>query len=129
HMSRAINKINEVVDVTNYPHVEELLAISDILITDYSSIAYDYQLTSRPIVRFVTDEDSYVKDRGLYESWDHIKQDTESMIVRDQRDLEDALVRALRAPRERELTKPHENWNLQLAESIVSRLRTEALQD
>ena len=44
----------------------ELLAATDILITDYSSIFVDYLGTRRPILFFVYDKDTYVTEHGMY---------------------------------------------------------------
>ena len=45
----------------------ELLSISDILITDYSSCFFDYLVLNRPIIHFLFDYDTYSNmDRGLY---------------------------------------------------------------
>lgn len=44
----------------------ELLAIVDVLVTDYSSIAFDFLVTGRPIVYHVPDKDEYAAERGLY---------------------------------------------------------------
>lgn len=59
-------------DVSAEPHVEDLLAISDVLITDYSSLVYDYRLTNRPIVIFAPDIEDYSKERGLYDNSEEI---------------------------------------------------------
>ena len=46
---------------------QELLAASDILITDYSSCFFDFLILDRPIIHFLYDYDYYAnKDRGLY---------------------------------------------------------------
>ena len=45
---------------------QELLAISDILITDYSSVFIDFLHTNRPIIFFPYDLQSYLNERGLY---------------------------------------------------------------
>lgn len=46
---------------------QELLAASDILITDYSSCFFDYLLLDRPIIHYLYDYDYYSSaDRGLY---------------------------------------------------------------
>lgn len=46
---------------------QELLAASDILITDYSSCLFDFLLLDRPIIQFLYDYDYYKnRDRGLY---------------------------------------------------------------
>ena len=44
----------------------EILPACDVLITDYSSIAYDFLLLDRPIVYFVPDLDRYVEHRNVY---------------------------------------------------------------
>ncbi len=50
---------------SRYCDVQELLAISDILITDYSSIVYDFMLTGRPAFIYATDFNDYEKERGF----------------------------------------------------------------
>ena len=56
-----------VVEVSKYEDMADLLLISDVLITDYSSSAGDFVLLRRPIVLFQSDYDEYVgKDRELY---------------------------------------------------------------
>lgn len=44
----------------------ELLSIVDILISDYSSIFFDFLVTGRPILFYVPDLKDYKKNRGLY---------------------------------------------------------------
>ena len=44
----------------------ELLAITDVLVSDYSSISIDFMATQRPIFYYTYDMDEYVKTRGLY---------------------------------------------------------------
>ncbi|MFE1956213.1 CDP-glycerol glycerophosphotransferase family protein [Streptomyces sp. NPDC059524] len=53
-------------DVSRYPVVEDLCLASDVLITDYSSIMFDYACLDRPIVSYVDDWDVYSKARGVY---------------------------------------------------------------
>ncbi|MEK5444558.1 CDP-glycerol glycerophosphotransferase family protein [Fredinandcohnia sp. FSL W7-1320] len=50
--------------------IEELLILSDILITDYSSIIFDYSILCRPMAFFATDLDSYLKERDFYISYE-----------------------------------------------------------
>ncbi|MCD7866696.1 MAG: CDP-glycerol glycerophosphotransferase family protein [Clostridiales bacterium] len=45
---------------------EELLAVADLLITDYSSIVFDYCFQGRPFVLFAPDLEEYEADRGFY---------------------------------------------------------------
>lgn len=46
--------------------VEELLTITDILITDYSSIIFDFSLLNRPMAFLATDLVEYRKERDFY---------------------------------------------------------------
>lgn len=46
--------------------IQELLLISDILISDYSSVMCDYVLLSRPILLYTYDYDDYITNRGIY---------------------------------------------------------------
>ncbi|MEV5608311.1 CDP-glycerol glycerophosphotransferase family protein [Streptomyces sp. NPDC052225] len=55
-----------VVDVSAHHDVSELLCLADVLITDYSSIMFDYALLDRPIVHFAPDLDTYAAERGSY---------------------------------------------------------------
>lgn len=44
----------------------ELLSITDILISDYSSIFYDYLATDKPVIFYIPDLEEYKNYRGLY---------------------------------------------------------------
>lgn len=59
------------IDVSEYENVNDLLIAADVLVTDYSSIIFDYALLNKPIVYFTYDEESYAYNRGLYESFDN----------------------------------------------------------
>ena len=55
------------VDVTNFESEQELMLISDILITDYSSIMIEYSVLNKPTVFFTYDLDYYLSnERGFY---------------------------------------------------------------
>ena len=54
-------------DVSAYPEMSDLLLISDLLITDYSSSAGDYVLLDRPVILYQPDLDAFMKsDREMY---------------------------------------------------------------
>lgn len=55
-----------VVDVTAHPRVEDLCLASDALITDYSSLLFDYACLDRPIVVHAPDWEEYRAARGTY---------------------------------------------------------------
>jgi CDP-glycerol glycerophosphotransferase len=52
-------------DVSSYPGVEDLLLASDVLITDYSSLMFDYAVLDRPIAIYAPDWDTYRRVRGV----------------------------------------------------------------
>ncbi len=54
-------------DVSGYPDIAELYLISDLLITDYSSVFFDYANLRRPMLFFTYDLEKY-RDilRGFY---------------------------------------------------------------
>ena len=58
--------LEKVVNVTDYPDMQELLCGVDFGITDYSSWMCDYILTRRPGFLFTLDIDKYVDERGFY---------------------------------------------------------------
>jgi CDP-glycerol glycerophosphotransferase len=55
-----------VLDVSAHPSVEELYLAADALVTDYSSIMFDYAVLDRPIVIHAPDWDEYRRLRGTY---------------------------------------------------------------
>ena len=60
-------KFNDlIIDVSDYPNVNHLLLISDILITDYSTIVFDYSILEKPFLCFGYDYKEYKNERGLY---------------------------------------------------------------
>ncbi|MBW8484626.1 bifunctional glycosyltransferase/CDP-glycerol:glycerophosphate glycerophosphotransferase [Actinomadura parmotrematis] len=56
-----------VVDVSRYPDIAELYLVSDIMITDYSSVMFDFAVTGRPQLFFTYDLERYRDQlRGFY---------------------------------------------------------------
>lgn len=55
-----------VFDVSAYPALNELMLASDMLISDYSSIIFDYSILNRPIYLYTYDYDEYQNRRGMY---------------------------------------------------------------
>ena len=60
-------------DVSSYGDINELYIASDILITDYSSVFFDYSILERPIIFYMYDLEHYANEmRGFYLSLDEL---------------------------------------------------------
>ena len=55
----------DVLDVSTYEDVQELMAAADAMISDYSSCVFDYVLTGRPAFLYAPDRAHYEAGRGL----------------------------------------------------------------
>ena len=60
------NFSDDVINVSGYPDIQELLVSSDVAITDYSSCIFDFMLTRRPAFIFATDVEYFNNDRGFF---------------------------------------------------------------
>jgi len=55
------------INACDYSNIEDLLVISDVLVTDYSSVSFQFAVLNRPIVFYPYDYDKYVGCRdGFY---------------------------------------------------------------
>lgn len=52
--------------------IERLLAIADICMSDYSSVAFEYAIMEKPIIFFAYDLEDYIDERGMYFTYDEI---------------------------------------------------------
>ena len=57
---------SRVKNVSDYPDMQELLLISDVLITDYSSSIWDFSLMEKPCFLFMPDYNEYIDEREFY---------------------------------------------------------------
>ena len=55
-----------IIDVSTYPDNVELMIASDILISDYSGIFFEYAVQRKPMFCYAYDYDEYIKTRELY---------------------------------------------------------------
>ena len=77
-------------DVSSYSDINELYIAADILVTDYSSVFFDYANLRKPIIFYMYDLEQYANElRGFYISLEELP----GPIVRD----ENALLEAVRA--------------------------------
>lgn len=64
--ARDRRRSDRIIDVTRHRSAEEVCLAADALITDYSSILFDYANLDRPIVMHAPDWDTYRDIRGVY---------------------------------------------------------------
>lgn len=55
-----------VMNMTEYPFLEDVMIAADILISDYSSIFFDFSIMDKAMLHFTYDYDKYVLNRGVY---------------------------------------------------------------
>ncbi len=74
--------VKDEMDYSGYKHIKEFpqryetydfLNASDVLVTDYSSIMFDYAVTKRKIILFTYDREEYKNGRGLYLDLDNLE--------------------------------------------------------
>lgn len=53
-------------DMTSYPSLNELMIAADVLISDYSSVFFDFSVMDKPMLHFTYDYDKYSSLRGMY---------------------------------------------------------------
>lgn len=71
-------------DVSKYDDINDLYIISDLLITDYSSVFFDYAILERPIIFYMYDYDNY--KNNLRDFYIDLKE-LPGPIVKDEKDL------------------------------------------
>lgn len=73
-------------DFSDYREINDLLLITDILITDYSSVCFEFALLNKPMLFFAFDVEKYIEERDFYYNYfDFIPgpliRDTDEMIT------------------------------------------------
>ncbi|MGM0902865.1 MAG: CDP-glycerol glycerophosphotransferase family protein [Bacillota bacterium] len=58
-----------VYDFSDYPNVNELFFVADLLITDYSSLPFEYSILNKPMIFFPYDLIEYRRTRGFWEDY------------------------------------------------------------
>jgi len=80
---------DRIIDVTSYDDAQDLMAAADALITDYSSMMFDFALTGRPLLFFCPDLEEYgTQLRGFYFDFE---EQAPGPILRSQEELAEAL--------------------------------------
>lgn len=72
---KELHCIKNAIDMSDFIDTQELLYISEILISDYSSIMWDFSLQYKPVFLYHTDKEVYENERGFYSNpneWPYI---------------------------------------------------------
>ena len=77
-----------IIEVSDNVTTYELIMASDVCITDYSSIVFEYSLMHRPIVFFAYDLEEYYDERGFYYPYEEF---VPGPIVKNTRELVDII--------------------------------------
>lgn len=64
--SMSLDGFSLFMDVSAYPNLNELMMVSDALLSDYSSIYFDYSIMHKPMYCFAYDYNEYISQRGMY---------------------------------------------------------------
>ncbi|MDE0545668.1 CDP-glycerol glycerophosphotransferase family protein [Microbacterium sp. C7(2022)] len=113
-----------VIDVTTFPDISQLLLVADALITDYSSVMFDFSVTGKPMYFLVPDLEHYRGElRGFYFD---LAAHAPGPVVRTQAELTDAV----NAPDPQQFTGRYRAWNARFnsrddghaAERVVARI-------
>jgi CDP-glycerol glycerophosphotransferase len=55
-----------ILNASYYDDIQELMLVSDMLITDYSDCMYDFSLMKKPVFLYINDYTEYRMERGFY---------------------------------------------------------------
>ncbi|WP_026680018.1 CDP-glycerol glycerophosphotransferase family protein [Virgibacillus salarius] len=64
------NYPNFVYDVSDYAETNHLLMVTDLLITDYSSIPFEYAIYQKPMIFYAYDLEEYKQERGIIQDYE-----------------------------------------------------------
>lgn len=53
-------------DFSEYREINDLLLVTDLLITDYSSVCFEFALLNKPMLFFAFDVEQYIEERDFY---------------------------------------------------------------
>ena len=95
HAGKSDNLTDKGIDVTDYLDIMELLVISDVVVTDYSSVMWDFSLLRRPVFLYQPDLDDYIKsDRDFYwpvEEWPYPRAGTMAKLCEIIKNFDDSI--------------------------------------
>lgn len=63
---------DRILNLTDYKEINDILIITDFLISDYSSVIFEYCLLDRPMIFFAYDLDEYINERDFYYEYEEL---------------------------------------------------------
>ena len=72
HIDYTFASGDKYIEIDRRQDFEEVLAATDVLITDYSGCMYDFSFTKKPIFLFQSDYEEYLSDRNFYISMNEL---------------------------------------------------------
>ena len=64
-VNRNVPQQSHVMDLSDYPEMQELLLVADVMINDFSSSMWDFMLTGKPLFTFAVDMEHYIATTNL----------------------------------------------------------------
>lgn len=61
-----------IMDMSDYPDINDIFIVSDVMISDYSASIADYSILEKPVISYGYDYDDYEGDRGFYLDLDEV---------------------------------------------------------
>lgn len=89
---------DNVIHMTQYPDVQELLCAADVLITDYSSVMWDFSLTGKPVFLYMEDLEACKRKPGFYmppQEWPYTIAQTNEELMRNIAEFDEAAYKKL----------------------------------
>ncbi len=77
-----------IIDLSDHSELNDLLFVTDVLITDYSSVVFEASLLNIPMILYAFDLDKYISSRGFYYEYEDM---APGKIVRNYKSLVDSI--------------------------------------
>ncbi len=61
-----LNYNRQIINATYYRDIYELMAVGELLITDYSNIMFEFSFMKKPVFLYASDMEEYGRERGFY---------------------------------------------------------------
>ncbi|MDO4517767.1 MAG: CDP-glycerol glycerophosphotransferase family protein [Bacillota bacterium] len=95
-------------DVSTYPEINDLYMVADILVTDYSSVFFDFGILRKPIIYYMYDLEHYRDElRGFYLTLDELP----GPIVEEQGELAEKIITVDQWTSEKEYRNKYEAFS------------------